>query len=154
MDLPKHIASLSADRIGSETSNTRFYLYIGYLVVGFALAVYSNGHNFLSNYLMLYFFGFGIAGMITYHLYAKNPMVGITFSSDSIRIQPTLFKKRIIPLDEIDSVSIHLSSIQLKLKTNQIEKIELSNYPFGAVRELKECFHDYSLQNKIECTIK
>lgn len=154
MELPRHIASLSADRVGSETSNTRFYLYIGYLIVGFAMAIYSNGHNFLSNYLMIYFFGIGIAGMITYHLYTKNPLVGITFNSDSIKIQPSLFKKKQIPLSEIESINIHLSSIHLILKTNQTEKIEMSNYSFSAVKELKEYFREYTAYNNIECVIK
>jgi hypothetical protein len=154
LKLPKHISSLADDYVGSQTSNSRFYLYIAYLVVGFAMALFSNNHNFMQNYLMIYFFGLGIVGMITYHLYAKNPRIGVTFNNDSIRIQSSLFKKKYIPLSGISSVSISLSFILIKMKNGQTEKIELSGYAFGAVKELKEYFREYTFQNKIECEIK
>lgn len=149
MELPKHISSLSGNSAKLETSRFRFYSSLVYLILGLIYAFFLPYNLFMG-----YFFIFGIAGLISYHLYSRNPKIGVTFDTDSIRIQPTLFKKKTIPMNEIVSVDIHLSSILLNLKNNHSEKIEVSNYTFGAVKELKESFKEYALLNKIECVTK
>lgn len=149
MELPKHILNLIGNGTSFEASKRNFYISLGYLLLGLIYVLFLP-----ADFFMGYFFIFGIAGLVSYHLYKRNPKMGIIFDENFIRYQPSFRRKVIFNISEIERIEIHLSYILIILKSNASEKIELSNYTFSAVRLLKDSFREYCALKNIECDFK
>jgi len=149
MELPKYIPSLNAEAGKHQSSRLQFYLSLAYILLGLVWALFAAEHFF-----MVYFLLFGIAGLTMHYIRLNYPSAGITFNAGFIKIQGAVFNKQIIPVEEIEFVNVHISSILLGLTKGRTEVIELSGFSFLAVKELKECFSDYAVQNGIDCIIK
>ncbi|PKL83209.1 MAG: hypothetical protein CVV24_06230 [Ignavibacteriae bacterium HGW-Ignavibacteriae-3] len=121
---------------------------IGQITIGSIRWFYDKNFEFALVYLVSGFLLFAA------YLYDKNygRAYGLLFTKEQIKHEISRQKKIVIDRKSIESIQIRLLEIDFIIRDGSMHRIELGNFTFKTVREIKELTEKYAKINNIPFT--
>lgn len=145
--LPRFISYLSPE---AQRANTKVLIAfgVGQVIIGFINFFYKQNLGSGLPYLII-----GFIMIVAYFTDNKyNKSLGILFENGFIKFEQSRKMKGTIVGKEIDSIQIKLLEIDFKMKNKPDEKIELGNFAYKTIKEIKELSLEFAKQNDIPVT--